>query len=154
MWQRIQTVFLVIAVLCLIGAIFLPIWVYQDASGKVYELFALHFTIIENGVRTTSYMPYSLTAILFVAGATLAVIEIRKFKDRIAQVKMGALNSLFLAGGLCAAVYFSTTLIKTYQGGTYGLGLWLPAVAVACNWAAIRFIKRDERLVRDSDRLR
>jgi hypothetical protein len=154
MWQRIQTVFLVIAVLSLIGAIFLPIWVYQDSSGKVYELFALHFTVIENGVRSTTYMPYSFTAILFAAAATLAVLEIGKFKDRIAQVKMGALNSLFLAGGLALAVYFGTTLVKTHQGGVYGFGLWLPAVAVICNWVAIRFIKRDERLVRDSDRLR
>ncbi|HEY3402148.1 MAG TPA: DUF4293 domain-containing protein [Ohtaekwangia sp.] len=154
MWQRIQTVFLVIAIVSLVAAIFLPIWVHQDASGKVYELFALHFTTIENGARTTVYMPYSLTAMLLVAAITLAVIEVRKFRDRMAQVKMGALNSLFLAGGLGSAVYFATSLIKTYQGGTYGLGLWLPAVAVVCNWVAIRFIKKDERLVRDSDRLR
>jgi len=154
MWQRIQTVFLVIAVLSLIGAIFFPIWEFHDASGNVYKLFALHFKTVENGVEKIVYMPYAITAILFIASITLAIIEIQKFKDRIAQVKMGALNSLFLAGGLGAAVYFATTLLKTYQAGTYGLGLWLPAVAVVCNWAAIRFIKRDERLVRDSSRLR
>lgn len=154
MWQRIQTVFLVIVALSLAAAIFLPIWVYQDASGKVHELFALHFTVIENGVRTTSYMPYSLTAILFAAAATIAIIQIQKFKNRMTQVKLGVLNSLFLAGGLGAAVYFGTTFVQKYQGGVYGLGLWLPAIGVICNWLAIRFIKRDERLVRDSDRLR
>jgi hypothetical protein len=154
MWQRIQTVFLALAIISLIGAIFLPIWVFQDPSGKSHELYALHYTIIENGARTTTYFPYFITAILLVAAATLAFMEIRKFKDRITQIKLGALNSLFIAIALCAGVYFGTTMIKTFQGGRYGLGLWLPAVAVVCNWAAIRFIKRDEKLVRDSDRLR
>lgn len=154
MWQRIQTVFLAVAIISLIAAIFLPIWVFQDTSGKSHALYALHYTITENGARTTSYFPYSLTAILLVAAATLAFLEARKYKDRITQIKMGALNSLFIAGAMCAAVYFGSSMIRTFQGGMYGLGLWLPAVAVICNWAAIRFIKRDEKLVRDSDRLR
>ena len=154
MWQRIQTVFLALAIISLIAAIFLPIWVFQDASGKSHQLYALHYTIIENGARTTTYFPYSITAILLIAAATLAFMEIRKFKDRITQIKLGALNSLFIAIAMCAGVYFGTTMIKTFQGGKYGLGLWLPAVAVVCNWAAIRFIKRDEKMVRDSDRLR
>jgi len=154
MWQRIQTVFLAIAIVSLLAAIFLPIWVFQDPSGKSHELYALHYSIIENGARNTTYFPYSITAILLIAAATLAFLEIRKFKDRITQIKMGALNSLIIAIAMCAAVYFGTTMIKTFQGGRYGLGLWLPAIAVVCNWLAIRFIKRDEKLVRDSDRLR
>jgi predicted membrane protein len=154
MWQRIQTVFLAIAIVSLVAAIFLPIWVFQDPSGKSHELYALHYSIIENGARNTTYFPYSITAILLIAAATLAFLEIRKFKDRITQIKMGALNSLIIAIAMCAAVYFGTTMIKTFQGGRYGLGLWLPAIAVVCNWLAIRFIKRDEKLVRDSDRLR
>jgi hypothetical protein len=154
MWQRIQTVFLVIAVISLIATIFLPIWVYQDGSGKSYELYALHYSITENGVKTTKYFPYSLTAILLVASATVAFIEIGKFRDRIVQIKLGALNSVFMAGGLGASVYFASSMVKTFQGGLYGLGLWLPAVAVVCNWLAMRFIRRDEKLVRDSDRLR
>ncbi|SKC76877.1 DUF4293 domain-containing protein [Ohtaekwangia koreensis] len=154
MWQRIQTVFLAIAIVSLVAAIFLPIWVFQDPSGKSHELYALHYSIIENGARNTTYFPYSITAILLIAAATLAFLEIRKFKDRITQIKMGALNSLIIAIAMCAAVYFGTTMIKTFQGGKYGFGLWLPAIAVVCNWVAIRFIKRDEKLVRDSDRLR
>lgn len=154
MWQRIQTVFLVIAILSLVATIFLPIWVYQDGSGKAHELYALHYSVTNNGVKATTYFPYCLTAILLMAAATLAFIEIQKFKDRLLQIKLGALNSIFLAGGLGSGVYFATTLLKTFQGGVYGLGLWLPAVAVVCNWVAMRFIKRDEKLVRDSDRLR
>ena len=158
MWQRIQTVFLAIVIISLIVTIFLPIWIYEDPSGKVYELYPLHYTIkttaTDGADRITTYFPYSITAILAIASLTLAFIEIRKFKDRVTQMKLGALNSLFMAGTIASAVIFSNQFIKTFQGGAYGLGLWLPGVAVICNLLANRFIRRDEKLVRDSNRLR
>ncbi len=154
MWQRIQTVFLLIAMISLIASIFLPIWVYQDASGQSHELYPLHYTIKNGETLNTQYFPYSVTAIVLIAAFTISFIEIRRFKDRVLQMKLGALNSLFMAGAIAAAVIFSNQMIKTFQGGNYGLGLWLPGLAVVCNLIANRFIRRDERLVRDSDRLR
>ena len=44
-------------------------------------------------------------------------------------------------------------MINTYQGGQYGLGIWLPGIAVLCNLLSNRFIRKDEKLVRDSERL-
>jgi energy-coupling factor transporter transmembrane protein EcfT len=154
MWQRIQTVFLVIVIASLVTTIFLPIWGYQESSGKIHELYPLHYTVTENGVRTTVYFPYSVTAMLVFASLTLAIISIRKYKQRVVQMKLGALNSLFLAGVILSAVLFANQFIKTYQDGKYGLGLWLPGVAVIFNLIANRLIRRDERLVRDSERLR
>jgi hypothetical protein len=154
MWQRIQTVFLVIVIISLIASIFLPIWVFNDPLGQSHSLFALHYTVKQNEVPNTQYFPYSITAILLVAALTIAVIEIRKFKNRVLQMKLGALNSLFMAGSIASAVIFSNQFIKTFNGGQYGLGLWLPGVAVICNLIANRFIRRDERIVRDSNRLR
>jgi hypothetical protein len=154
MWQRVQTIFLVIAIISLIVAIFLPIWTHQDASGKTHVLYALHYTIVDQDERTTQYMPYSLTAIFAIASATIALIEIGKFKDRMLQMKLGALNSLFLVATIGSALYFSNQMIKTFQGGEYGFGIWLPGVAVLCNLLSNRFIRRDEKLVRDSERLR
>ena len=154
MWQRIQTVFLIIAIISLIAAIFLPIWTNKDAAGKTHVLYALHYTVIENDARTTTYFPYSLTAIFAVAAATVALIEIGKFKNRMLQMKLGALNSLFLVATIGLALYFASQMIKTYQGGQYGLGMWLPGIAVLCNLLSNRFIRKDEKLVRDSERLR
>lgn len=164
MWQRIQTVFLALVILSLIGAFLTPIWIYHDPSGKSYALYALHYSIYSPDATVSAtnlttnvivkYFPYCLTAVLLAASATIAFMELIRYNDRITQIKLGALNSLFLAGSLGAAVYFGNDFITTFHGGAYGLGLWLPAVAVVCNWAAIRFIKRDEKLVRDSDRLR
>ena len=155
MWQRIQTVFLVIAIISLIAAILFPIWVH-GAIGQTHKLFAFHYSITGKSgeMITTQYMPYMITAILAIASITLMIIEIGKYKNRILQMKLGALNSLFLAGTILSAFIFANQLAKEFQGGHFGLGLWLPGLAVLCNLLANRFIQRDEKLVRDSNRLR
>lgn len=155
MWQRIQTVFLGIVVVSLVLSIFTPIWIFQDEAGKIYKLYSLHYTIYENGQATPNYIPYAITAMLAVAAATVAVIQIRKFKDRFTQIKLGALNSLLIAATIGSAVVFTTGLHKTFPAGRYSYSVFvLYAVAVLCNWLAMRFIRKDEKLVRDSDRLR
>jgi hypothetical protein len=154
MWQRIQTVFLVIAIISLVLSIFFPIWQYQDPLGQSHKLFPFHYTVTQNEVPNTQYFPYTITAILIVASITLCVIELGKYKDRVLQMKLGALNSLFLTGVVGCSVWFGTQFVKDYQAGSYGLALWLPGIAVVCNLLANRFIRRDEKLVRDSDRLR
>jgi glucan phosphoethanolaminetransferase (alkaline phosphatase superfamily) len=155
MWQRIQTVFLVIAILSLVAALIFPIWIHQ-AIGQTHVLTAFYYSITgqSSEMISTDYLPYCLTAILAIASITLSIIEIRKYKDRVLQMKLGALNSLFLAGTILTGFIFSNQLTKEFQGGQFGLGLWLPGIAVVCNLLANRFIRRDEKLVRDSNRLR
>jgi len=153
MWQRIQTLFLVLVVVSMIVSLFLPIWKFTDGA-KELQLFPLHFSTIQNGQQSTTYFPYSITAILMVAAATIAIISIRRFDNRMTQVKLGTLNSLILAGVMICVVVFYNNVTKEYGYGRYGLSLWIPFIGVACNWLAIRFIRRDEKLIRDSDRIR
>ena len=154
MWQRKQTIFLGLSVLCLVLAIFFPVWTATDSSAEKM-LFPLHYTIKTGEVRDTIYFPYALCAILLIASATVAVIEIGKFENRLLQLKLAALNSLLMAGAIGSSVYFATLMIKANQvAGEYGVGLWLPAVAMVSNMVANRFIRKDEKLVRDSDRIR
>ena len=156
MWQRIQTVFLVVVIISLIGSIFLPIWGFTESTGKKHVLYALHYAVKENGSteQVSTYMPYSITAMLSIAAATVAFMSIGKYKNRYTQMKLGAFNSLLIAGTMASSVYFATQLSKTVQGGYFGFGLWLPGAAVICNLLANQFIRRDERIVKDSDRLR
>jgi hypothetical protein len=154
MWQRKQTIFLAVTVLCLLLSIFFPVWTVVDGSSQKM-LFPLHYTVKSGDVRDALYFPYSVCAILLIAAATIAVIEIGKFENRLLQLKLAALNSLLMAGAIGSSVYFATRLIKANQlAGEYGLGLWLPAVAMISNMIANRFIRKDEKLVRDSDRIR
>ena len=149
MWQRIQTVFLVLAVVALLFSLVQPIWYYSGDSGTI-TLTPFYF-LHEDSYQ---YFPYSLVAIFSIASITLAITSIRKYKNRMLQMKLGALNSLCLVGVVGVSVYFATQLIGEFQGGSYGPGLYLPVVAVLCNLVANFFIRRDERLVRNSERLR
>jgi hypothetical protein len=154
MWQRKQTIFLAVTGLCMILMVFFPVW--EAAENNVEKmLFPLHYTIKSEDARNTIYFPYSACAILAMAAATIAFIEIGKFENRLLQLKLGALNSLLMTGAIGTAVYFATRLIKANQlAGNYGLGMWLPALAMISNLIANRFIRKDEKLVRDSDRIR
>ena len=163
MWQRIQTVFLVISIIALLVSLVMPIWISNggsDATGQTQVLtpFYLMTTISgqEGKGAVHSYMPYAITAMFAFASMTLSIIEITKYKARVTQMKIGALNSFFLVGVLVCSFYFSTHLSKSIiQGaGQYGPAMWLPGLSVLTNLLANRFIRRDEKLVRDSNRLR
>jgi hypothetical protein len=153
MWQRIQTLFLALVVVSMLVSFFLPIWMVSNGTTEM-QLYPLHFSTIENGVKTTQYFPFSLMAILMAAAATIAIMEIMRFDNRMTQVKLGTLNSLVLALVLGSVVYFYNQVTNQYGFGKFGISIWVPFIGVACNWLAIRFIRKDEKLVRDSDRIR
>lgn len=149
MWQRIQTVFLVITIIALLISLIQPVWIGPEGS----TLILTPFYLLQNDQY--SYLPYSITAILDVAGITLALIEIRRYDNRLLQMKLGALNTLILAGMMISAIWLSSNLTEQHPAGfRYGVGLYMIFAAVICNWIALRFIRRDERLVKDSERLR
>jgi hypothetical protein len=157
MLQRIQTVFLFLIAVCMFLTLFLPIWsTEQTESGPYYAITALYFVTETPGEGSQLiYWPYILIGVFAVAAMTVAAIEITKFKDRILQMKLGALNSVLMMVTIGWAVYLITRDMKALEvAGKYHPGLYLPAAAMVLNIIANRFIRRDEMLVRDSDRLR
>lgn len=155
MWQRIQTIFLALNVVCMVAGLFFPIWAGQE-NGIGFRLDPLHYTEFrEDGQEINTYLPFSLTALLMAAAATLSVMEIRKYDDRHTQIKMGTLNSLILMGAMISAVLFANQLTNEHpEQWTYGPALYILFAGVTFNWLAVRFIRRDEKIVRDSDKLR
>ena len=150
MWQRIQTVFLGVTILALIISLIMPVWQGQSEGAAVV---LTPFYLLQNGQYL--YIPYSLTAVLIVAGLTISIIEIRRYDNRILQMKLGVLNTLILAGSMICVAVFTMQLAEQFPTGSRnGTGMYLIFVAVLCNWLAVRFIRKDERLVKDSDRLR
>ena len=105
MWQRIQTVFLAIAILALLVSLVFPIWTIE-VDGEENVLTAFYY--LQGAYLYIQSV--QLTAILAIASATLALIEITKFKNRLTQMKIGALNSLFLVGTIGSAFYFHHNL--------------------------------------------
>jgi hypothetical protein len=154
MWQRIQTVFLGLVIVSMVLGLFYPLAV-GSTEGLSYKLFPLQFSIFDDNGTIVTYFPYSITAILMAAAATIAFMEMRRFDNRILQIKMGTLNSLVLMGVMISAVMFIYKLPSQYPANWQnGFGLWVLFAGVLFNWLAVRFIRRDEKLVRDSDRIR
>ena len=155
MWQRVQTVFLGVAIVSLLASLIFPIWM-ADVNGERIVLMSFYLMKGPATSATVTPLPYSVTAMLCVSAVTLAIIEIFKYKSRMTQMKIGALNSFFLVGVILSSFFFSNDLMKSLNAGSggFGLGMWLPGVAVLCNLLANRFIRQDEKLVRDSNRLR
>ena len=148
MWQRVQTIFLVLIAICMFLMLFFPMWI----GGEGDNLMILYpFYLKSSGPDV--YFPYTLTAVLAISAMTIALIEITRYNNRITQIKLGALNSLLMAGAMILPIYLASDF-EGAQAGSFGIGVFLPAIGLVFNMIANRFIRKDEKLVRESDRLR
>ncbi len=164
MIQRVQSIFLFLAALLLVAALFFPLWSEVDtqklirAELNVYEL--RYEKINEDGSRgelINVKQTFYLSIFLFV-GAAIAMFSIFQYKNRLRQIQLGALNSLVIAGSFLVAIFVyirkAELLVNQEAQGNYEIGFYLPIIALICNSIANRFIRKDENLVRSADRLR
>jgi drug/metabolite transporter (DMT)-like permease len=146
----------------MILSIIFPSW--QKAGnqiGEVVTLNAVSLEYVKDGAVASS-TPTFYIAILAVFSALVAFYSLSQFKNRLKQIKLGALNSLLMAGVLGLILYFSRQgedmLPQSNQTAAgfdnYGVGFFLVIIAMICNILANRFIRRDENLVRSADRMR
>ena len=161
MIQRIQTVFLFMIIVLMVAFQFFPVWENIIQEGvEVYRLYpAFYYTMLPgaNPAETVSYWPYALTGILAALTVIVSVIEIFSYKNRMNQIKLGALNSLLMGGSLILAIYFTSNIQEGWEienPGQYGMAVFFPAISLICNMLANRFIRKDERLVKSMDRIR
>ncbi|MEY3404685.1 MAG: hypothetical protein RL161_115 [Bacteroidota bacterium] len=110
------------------AGIFFPIWAGQD-QGVGFRLDPIHYTEFRETGEANTYLPYSITALLMAAAATISVMEIRRYNDRHTQIKMGTLNSLILMGAMISAVIFANQLTT---GTSRAMDLWSCVVYFVC----------------------
>jgi hypothetical protein len=159
MIQRIQSIFLLIVAVSMLLLNFFPIWVIEPEEGQVYSLFSAYFLVPVTGelgsAKSMSFFPYVFVSLLAALSVIISIVEIFKYKNRLTQIKLGALNALLIAASLVLTVYFIIELQEEFGiYGQYKFGSSLPVVALVFNLLANRFIRRDEKLVRSVDRLR
>lgn len=95
-------------------------------------------------------------AALAIISSITALFSIFQFKNRLNQMKLGALNSLFMVATLGLSFYQYYQADKLYPETTAEpqLGFYLPVAAMLLNMIANRFIRKDEKLVKSVDRIR
>jgi len=145
MIQRIQSLFLLFS-----GASF-------------WALFGLSFASSDKTTaqflsdQTYNIQDHNILLVLTIAGGLLALVSIFLFKNRPLQIRLSYLT-LILAIILPMVVVF-----LFYDEATKNamdvvindqLGIYLPIVGIIGAILAIRFIKKDEKVVKSMDRLR
>lgn len=101
--------------------------------------------------------PTYYIGILAIVAALIAFYSIMKFKNRILQLRLGAINGLIMSlsiGAMFYAIHKAKDLQFQDFDESYKIGFFLPVIAIICNLLANRFIKKDEALVRSVDRIR
>jgi glucan phosphoethanolaminetransferase (alkaline phosphatase superfamily) len=157
MIERIQTVFLFIVALSLVIVLIFPVWKKENIGNRsAISLTSISLTHTEaNEVKHNVQTFY--IAIFAVIAAGIAIYTIFQYKNRMLQIRLCLLNTLFICAVLGLMVYFTNLAepwVKVPQYGQFGVSFFAPAVALIFNMLARRAIQKDEKLVRSSERLR
>jgi uncharacterized membrane protein len=136
MIQRIQSIWLLLAATCVALSFKLPFYSGTNAQAvPSYELIA-----------TESYLIAGTSLIV----GLLALFIIFLYKKRILQLRLCVLGILLEA--LLIFLYYREVI--TFTAGTYSLWAILHSLVVIFFFLAASAINKDEKLIKDSDRLR
>ena len=157
MLQRIQTIFLAITIVGMGVFASFPIWNKVSATGESAYLTATKLVHQINEVQSETQSVYYLIILaLLVAG--VSAYAIISYKNRILQSALCAVNSIMMTVIIGLIIYF--TFYKTGKlfdpqvPGEYATGLYGLVASMLANVFANRFIRRDERVVQKSSKLR
>jgi len=157
MLQRIQTIFLAIAVIGMGVFVSFPIWSKIGVSGESALLNATKLTHQLNAAQSEVQPVYYLI-ILAVLVAGVAAYAIISFKNRVLQSALCAVNSMLMTVMMGLIIYFTfyktSKLFEPELPGQYDIGFYGLVAAMLANVFANRFIRKDERTVQKSNRLR
>lgn len=158
MIQRIQTVYLLLAVLCAAATFVFPYAHFYSGEAKISEY--VMFGLINVQSETMEMAgPYLFPIWVLGALAVLApAIAMFLYKKRPLQYKIARLSYIV---NLAYVVYlfFAIDAINTdfYESGMrvlHHIGFYLPIAAFVFCFLAVRGIKKDEDLVKSLDRIR
>jgi hypothetical protein len=158
MWQRIQTVFMVIVVISLLLAPFFSIWQKTNPSTQEMALFSYSSLSHSKSDQVLASTPTVYLWVLVWAAAAVSAYSITRFKSRLRQIQLNFLSTILIGVVLATNTYLmlfkGEVLFDDPKQGSIGVGFFLPIAAMLFNSLANRFIHRDEKLVRSADRLR
>lgn len=143
MIQRVQTLFLLGIIICMGVGLYMPL-VQLQVENEIVNMTA--FSVIKDGETLIATF---WIAIVLVVNIIVAGYSISQFKNRLLQIKLGALISFLSAAGVALILF-----LKGDYPARFDVGIWAVMLALVFNFFANWFIRRDEKLVRDSDRLR
>ncbi|MCK8491840.1 MULTISPECIES: DUF4293 domain-containing protein [Spirosoma] len=157
MIQRVQTIFLFLIAVAMVVALANPLWEKSGSkSPEMAHLTALQYS--EQTGITTSVTPIWYLGLLLGLVALSSVYALFQYRNRLTQTALCAVNALMLTAIMGIVLYRTLYTGKEYGNpadqGDFLPGFYAIIAALVFNALANRFIRRDEKLVRGSDRLR
>ena len=159
MIQRIQSLFLLVIALSGVIFLFTPILEIINYE-RFYTMDAFNVFEMENNVKKPLKSNIGL-AVMSIIITLLSGIIIFLYKNRPLQIKLSKFLILLLALEL-AALFFYSDAAKSFLTDpteeqvsiSYKIGVVIPIISLIFAYLTIRFIKKDDELVRSADRLR
>ena len=149
MIQRIQTIYLFIAVIIMIALNWMPIAYLGELNFFTYGIFS---TVAGVSISISTYP----IAVIVAVSTILAAISIFMYKNRVKQAKIVALSIfldvMFYPIFIAYLWYSKEALINI--DNSFSFALIIPAISIILKSLAAKAIKADEKLVRSDDRIR
>ncbi|MEN9522775.1 MAG: hypothetical protein RL065_1152 [Bacteroidota bacterium] len=144
MIQRIQTVYLFLASICLALVYFFSLW------SCVFNLESNH---IIYQLKISAHLPLLL---MLAIALTISIISIFYFKNRKKQIWLCFTSLISITIFILLVNYYINDAKKTYEfiSSAYSLAALLPFAAITFIALAIWNIRKDEKLIKSLDRLR
>lgn len=153
MIQRVQTIYLVVSLVLIALIFFVPIAQLTYNSEQFITFRATGF--YDNASATFSVRTLSVVILLAVI-ISLYGISIFLYKSRVLQARICIINLILLTGLLAISIYHIVFFVQRVPGVNWipGLSFIFPPIAIILTWLAFRGIRKDELLVKLSDRIR
>ncbi|MFN4122865.1 MAG: DUF4293 domain-containing protein [Flavobacteriales bacterium] len=157
MIQRIQTIFMLVAVMFVVPLLYLP---FATISGQDDILYVMKiWGVYAKTGDVSSHMLNLLPVMLaFVLSFLIPLVNIFLYKRRKMQIRYNGFAILTNTILIAVMFYFiektNDSLAIEGTHPDYGFALFLPAVSIVMLFLANRNIKKDEALIRSVDRIR
>jgi hypothetical protein len=150
MLQRIQTVYLLLASICMVVSLLTHLAIFT-ISGEMVRFEAMGFYFNEEIIFSTWG--------LFIIGnisAILSVIIVFLYNKRMLQIRLSGFNIFLMLGyyGLIAFYIYMRNPEAESLFQNIGVGIITPFIAIILTYLAIRKIGADEALIRSLNRIR
>lgn len=157
MIQRIQTIWLLLATVVILGLFMFPYLNYIDLVGLGKKLFVSgEYSAVNNeSVKQSNFL---LQMIATVVVALVPLLTIFQFKNRKFQIKL-IYVSIVLVILLGVWMYFTSVstldlISQKFGANNIGVGFFLLPISIIFLGMAIGGIRKDEKLIKSADRLR
>jgi hypothetical protein len=156
MLQRIQSLYLLVAMVSVLLLLFIPVAEVLDTDNQLFKIRIIGtFRITPDGAQLLSNYWWSLLVLMAVI-LFLVVTAIFLYRKRILQMRFCILTIL-LSAGLIGLLFYHISYVfrnMSIMEHSYRITLVMPLVIIISAGLAFRAIQKDEELVRSIDRIR